>query len=231
MASGWFDPYLRWLGIRDPERPPNHYRLLGLDLFETDPEVISEGADRQMGHVRTHQHGENAETSQRLLNELARAKVCLLNVRRKEAYDKHLRAKLELAAKTAPPPPAVPSLPAPPPKGKPAPLHIRLVITAGPQTGTVFTIEEKGTFTLGRSKQATLAVPGDQSMSRIQFSIRVTPPCVFIKNLSETHGTQVNGRMIQESLLKDGDTVLAGQQTEIQVTITKAPKAGEAECT
>ncbi|MCH2183649.1 MAG: hypothetical protein MK108_16750, partial [Mariniblastus sp.] len=36
-----FDPYLKWLGIRDDERPPNHYRLLGFDQYtpsrKTDP--------------------------------------------------------------------------------------------------------------------------------------------------------------------------------------------------
>ncbi len=74
-----FDPYLQWLGIRDPERPPSHYRLLGLDLFESDPEVISGAADRQMSHVRTFQTGPNAAVSQAILNELAVARRCLLN--------------------------------------------------------------------------------------------------------------------------------------------------------
>jgi hypothetical protein len=35
-----FDPYHRWLGIPPKRQPANHYRLLGLELFETDPEVI-----------------------------------------------------------------------------------------------------------------------------------------------------------------------------------------------
>ena len=52
-----FDPYLKWLCIRESLRPPNHYRLLGLDLMEGDLEVISGAADRQMAHVRTFQHG------------------------------------------------------------------------------------------------------------------------------------------------------------------------------
>ena len=28
-----FNPYYRWLGIRGPERPPDHYRLLGLETY------------------------------------------------------------------------------------------------------------------------------------------------------------------------------------------------------
>jgi hypothetical protein len=89
-----FDPYLSWLGIRDPERPPNHYRLLGLEVFESDSNVIASAADRQMAHVRTHQAGTHGEDSQRLLNELMSAKICLLKSERKAEYDKALRAKI-----------------------------------------------------------------------------------------------------------------------------------------
>jgi hypothetical protein len=85
-----FDPYLHWLGIRDSERPPNHYRLLGLELFESDPDVIATAADRQMAHVRTFQSGKRAELSQRLLNELSAAKICLLQEPRKAEYDQLL---------------------------------------------------------------------------------------------------------------------------------------------
>ena len=88
-----FDPYLKWLGIRDAERPPNHYRLLGLDLFESDPDVINGAADRQMSHVRTFQTGAHAAESQKLLNELAVARRCLLNQESRDAYDLKLQSK------------------------------------------------------------------------------------------------------------------------------------------
>ncbi len=97
-----FDPYLQWLGIRDPQRPPNHYRLLGVELFESDPEVISNAADRQMAHVRTFQTGRHSAESQKLLNELAAAKVCLLHPEKKAAYDSQLRAELAAAAAVSP---------------------------------------------------------------------------------------------------------------------------------
>lgn len=54
-----FDPYLQWLGIRDPQRPPNFYRLLGVDLFESEPDVLTNAVDRQMAHVRTFQAGKH----------------------------------------------------------------------------------------------------------------------------------------------------------------------------
>jgi hypothetical protein len=98
-----FDPYLRWLGIRDPKRPPNHYRLLGIELFESDPDVIASAADRQMAHVRTFQAGKHSTLSQKLLNELAAAKICLLSARKKAEYDAVLRGGG--VARSAEPPP------------------------------------------------------------------------------------------------------------------------------
>lgn len=89
-----FDPYHQWLGIPASEQPPNHYRLLGVALFEGDAAVISNAADRQMAHLRNFQTGKHVAESQRLLNEVAAAKLCLLKAAKKEAYDKSLRARL-----------------------------------------------------------------------------------------------------------------------------------------
>ena len=36
-----FDPYYKWLGIPPAEQPANFYRLLSLDVFENDPEIIA----------------------------------------------------------------------------------------------------------------------------------------------------------------------------------------------
>ncbi|MCA9185314.1 MAG: hypothetical protein R3E01_18125 [Pirellulaceae bacterium] len=95
---GSFDPYHQWLGIRDSQRPPNHYRLLGLEPFENDADVISTAADRQMAHVRTYQNGEHGELSQRLLNELSAARICLLAPEKKKAYDEQLQVELKKEA-------------------------------------------------------------------------------------------------------------------------------------
>lgn len=89
-----FDPYHKWLGIPPAEQKPNHYRLLGLTLFESDTDVILSAAEQRIAHVRTFQISQHAELSQRILNELAAARVCLLNAQRKAAYDARLRRKL-----------------------------------------------------------------------------------------------------------------------------------------
>jgi hypothetical protein len=113
-VSEAFDPYHRWLGISPKDQPPHHYRLLGLDLFEPDAEVIVDAAQRQMAHVRTYQLGPQLAFSQALLNELGAAKVCLLDPQRKAAYDEQLRKELDAQAAVEPPP-AGPVAPPPPP--------------------------------------------------------------------------------------------------------------------
>jgi hypothetical protein len=86
-----FDAYTKWLGIRDPERPPNHYRLLGLESYESDPEIIANAADRQMAHVRSFQNGPQAEMARQLISEITAARNCLLNSDSRSEYEQWVR--------------------------------------------------------------------------------------------------------------------------------------------
>jgi formylglycine-generating enzyme required for sulfatase activity len=90
-----FDPYHVWLGIPPRERPVNHYRLLAIELFESNPEVIENATDQRMLLLRTFQVGKYSDLSQKLLNEVATAKVCLLRPEKKAAYDEQLRNQLQ----------------------------------------------------------------------------------------------------------------------------------------
>ena len=89
-----FDPYRKWLGILPKDQPPNHYRLLGIELYENDLDVIEGAADKQMGFVRQYQSGEHAADAAKILNELAIARLCLLKKATKSAYDEKLRQQL-----------------------------------------------------------------------------------------------------------------------------------------
>jgi hypothetical protein len=89
-----FDPYFKWLGIPPEDQPPDHYRLLGIPRFTSDPNVIVHAFDLQVALVRTFVLGPHSLQSQLLLNALAAAKVCLDVPEKKAAYDKGLREQV-----------------------------------------------------------------------------------------------------------------------------------------
>jgi len=119
--SDSFDPYHVWLAIPAKYQPPDHYRLLGLEKFESDREVIDTAADSRMTHLKTFQHSARGALAEQILNEVATARICLLNAEKKPAYDAQLRGPeirgAEPRAQSAPAPPASSEiLPVAPPK-------------------------------------------------------------------------------------------------------------------
>ncbi|MCI0357426.1 MAG: SUMF1/EgtB/PvdO family nonheme iron enzyme [Planctomycetaceae bacterium] len=85
-----FDPYYTWLGIPPEEQPADFYRLLGIRRYESNAEVIVNAADQRMAYLRTFQAGKRGAESQKLLNEVSSAQVCLLDAAKKRAYDERL---------------------------------------------------------------------------------------------------------------------------------------------
>ncbi|HXT60941.1 MAG TPA: hypothetical protein VN699_20040 [Pirellulales bacterium] len=141
-----FDPYHKWLGISPKDQPPNHYRLLGIELFESDPDVVEGAADQRMSHVRTFQTGQNSALSQRILNELSAAKLCLLDASRRAEYDRQLKAKLQEAATANEPqlPPAAPA-PRPLPQAKALPVQEPAPIVISDSASPVSVIHKRAT--------------------------------------------------------------------------------------
>jgi hypothetical protein len=82
-----FDVYQKWLGITDPERPLNYYQLLRLKKFEDDTSRIRSNYRKLNAHVRKFATGQYGELSQKVLNELAKAMLCLTDSKRKAEYD------------------------------------------------------------------------------------------------------------------------------------------------
>lgn len=87
-AAAKIDVYKEWLGIPEGPRPPDHYSLLRLVQFEDDPAKIRAHYKKLNGHVRKYATGQYATESQDLLNELARAMLCLTDAERKQEYDR-----------------------------------------------------------------------------------------------------------------------------------------------
>ena len=89
-----FDPYHKWLGIPLKHRPPNHYRLLGIEPFEADQDVIHSAADQRIAFLQALVAGEYAVQAKKLLDELIAARDCLTDLERKSAYDGRLRVRI-----------------------------------------------------------------------------------------------------------------------------------------
>jgi len=127
LMTETFDPYYKWLGIPPRDQPPHHYRLLGIELFEEDRDVIDAAANRVMSYLKDMATGDDAAHSQTLLNEISRARICLLNAEKKAEYDDQLRQRLKAAGlldkkpkkPAAKKPPPKPPKPTGPPPAKP----------------------------------------------------------------------------------------------------------------
>jgi serine/threonine protein kinase len=100
-----FDPYQQWLGVPPEEQPPNHYRLLGIALFEQDRAVIERAAQQRSIHLRALAGSGQVPLVEKLIAEVAAAKACLLAVEKKASYDHNLRLILKARAVTTKPPP------------------------------------------------------------------------------------------------------------------------------
>ena len=61
------DPYQAWLGIPPAEQPPNHYRLLGIPLFDGDHRTINAAAERQLALVAAAQTSGNAAIARHIV--------------------------------------------------------------------------------------------------------------------------------------------------------------------
>ena len=94
------DVYKEWLKIEAPNRPLNYYQLLKFNRFEDDTAVIRQRYRELNAYVRKFATGDFIEESQALLNELAKAMLCLTDAERKAEYDFSLGRK-QAAAETS----------------------------------------------------------------------------------------------------------------------------------
>ena len=84
------DFYKEWLGIPEGPRPPDHYELLRLKQFDDDTAKVRANYKKLNAHVRKYATGQYSVQSQELLNEIAKAMLCLTDPERKRDYDESL---------------------------------------------------------------------------------------------------------------------------------------------
>jgi len=89
------DVYRDWLGVTETARPLNYYQLLRLKPLTDDRAQIRQHYQKMNAHVRKFATGDYGRQSQQLLNELAKAMLCLTDLQRKREYDASLGRKDE----------------------------------------------------------------------------------------------------------------------------------------
>ena len=127
-----FDPYHQWLGIPKEDQPPNHYRLLGLDMFEENEQVIARVGERQIMHVDKFTSGEHHAVAQQILSQLSIARQVLLDPERRSAYNDELRQGTASRSSSPPPVSSVPPVTSVPPVNSVPPVATVPIVADAP---------------------------------------------------------------------------------------------------
>ncbi|TWU57399.1 hypothetical protein [Rubripirellula reticaptiva] len=90
-----FDPLEEWLGIPSDQQPPNLYRLLGVELFESNVDLMNQAADRHLSELHFAANGPHAEVAESISNQVSLARLTLCDEVKKARYDADLRRELE----------------------------------------------------------------------------------------------------------------------------------------
>ena len=110
-----FNPYHVWLELSDSITAPTYFQLLGLEESEEDPKTVAAAADRAASRVRRCRPGEHASEWAALLDQIAEAKKCLTDSKRRTEYLRSLSGKPQsksrpsATSKSTSPAPAKPS--------------------------------------------------------------------------------------------------------------------------
>jgi len=87
------DRYSKWLGIEAGARPPDHYTLLGIQRFCDDADLIDTAAHQRLDLLDQYSLAgsrESRDACQEMMNEVARARVVLMNLHSREEYNRQL---------------------------------------------------------------------------------------------------------------------------------------------
>jgi hypothetical protein len=89
-----------------------------------------------------------------------------------------------------------------------------LEVTEGPLKGKKIEIASERSLTIGRAEgRAQYAIPQDDYMSGVHFSVEVGRGGCKIRDLKSANGTLLNGTALQEGVLVSGDQIRAGKSS------------------
>jgi len=165
------DFYTKWLDVPSGPRPPDYYTLLGVEVFCDDLDAI-EAATRQrltrLDDFALHPDRQTRQVVQDMMNQVARARVDLVNPDRRPDYDRRLAEQLGV------PVPGQPETPAEEPEEVVSQPVVEEVVTAAEQFEAVvwrhlrkwkLNAQEQR---LLMAEAAALGVPDDEAVGIIQ---------------------------------------------------------------
>lgn len=97
-------------------------------------------------------------------------------------------------------------------------MRIVLKIADGPYDGRTVLLQTGQKVKVGRTEWADFSVPHDDRISGVHFAIECERQRCVVRDLDSTNGTTVNGEIVTESELQDGDVIVAGR-TRFDVTV------------
>ena len=92
-------------------------------------------------------------------------------------------------------------------------MSIVLRVTSGPHEGHEYRIDRSGTFVVGRASKSAFPMALDSALSREHFQLEYTPPLCHLVEMGSTNGNKVNGLRVERVLLREGDTISAGDSS------------------
>src|SRR5215471_12695048 len=89
-------------------------------------------------------------------------------------------------------------------------MRLVLEIVSGSNRGKQIRVEAGETVRVGRARPAEVPL-GDTFMSGLHFALQCDTRSCRVRDLNSRNGTKVNGELIIEAPLRDGDQVFAGR--------------------
>jgi serine/threonine-protein kinase len=102
-------------------------------------------------------------------------------------------------------------------------MQLQLVVTRGPDMGTIFELDMLGTYVLGREDDCSIQL-SDPRISRHHCEIDVTGGKATLKDSNSAWGTIVNGEKVATHPLQPGDTIQL-VETELRFEVATSAAA------
>ena len=92
-------------------------------------------------------------------------------------------------------------------------MPVFLEVRSGSQAGNKIPLEPARVLRVGRTSHADLAFAEDSHMSGVHFSLEWEGADCHVTDLDSRNGILVNGAAVKAAVLRDGDTIVAGETT------------------